>query len=331
MKVSIVIPAHNAAATIRQCVKACLNQTFPECEVIVVDDGSTDATANVAHEFPVALIRQPKRGPAAARNAGARVAKGEVLAFTDSDCVPHPDWIMHLLNKLGYPHRLGDPFRVVGGTYGIANPESMLARFVHWEIVMRHATYREVIDFAGSYNFAVFKDTFDAVNGFDEDFTAASAEDNDLSRRLYEQGYTIGFVSEAKVDHYHPTRIRPYLRSQARHGAWRVKLYAKHPLLGQGDQYAGPFELLAPIVALLAVFQPIIWMFPQIRNLLFVTMFLTVVWLVYRLMLSWKISRSISNVPLVYCLFVLTLRDFARGLGMLYGTWRFLILRRKIA
>ncbi|MEK7793540.1 MAG: glycosyltransferase family 2 protein, partial [Candidatus Hydrogenedentota bacterium] len=141
----------------------------------------------------------------------------------------------------------------VGGTYGIANPRSPLARVVHEEIQVRHKRFGDMVDFLGSFNVAYVRQAFDAASGFDEDFRFASAEDNDLAYRLLDNGGVLRFNPNAVVDHYHPERLGPYLQTQMRHGFWRMKLYAKHPRRTSGDQYAGPSALLGPPLALLTL------------------------------------------------------------------------------
>src|SRR5687768_9263299 len=91
--ISVVVPAFNAARTLPACLDTLIRQEVGEpYEVIVVDDGSTDTTLAVAASYgpPVRVVRQPHRGPAAARNAGIRAASGEIVLFTDADCEPAP-------------------------------------------------------------------------------------------------------------------------------------------------------------------------------------------------------------------------------------------------
>jgi glycosyltransferase involved in cell wall biosynthesis len=95
--VSIIIPAYNAERTLGECLDGCLAQGYPNTEVIVVDDGSTDGTERVARARNVGYIRQENGGPAKARNTGAREAEGEIIAFTDSDCIPEANWIEALI------------------------------------------------------------------------------------------------------------------------------------------------------------------------------------------------------------------------------------------
>lgn len=89
VRVSVIIPAYNAAETLRDAIDSVLAQTYPAYEIIVVDDGSRDATAELAQAYrePVRLIRQTNAGPAAARNAGIAAASGELIAFLDADDV----------------------------------------------------------------------------------------------------------------------------------------------------------------------------------------------------------------------------------------------------
>lgn len=241
MRASVVIPAFNAAKTIDACLDGCLKQSTPALEIIVVDDGSTDDTRErVAKHAGVTLLTQANAGPAAARNYGILETQGEVVVFTDSDCIPEPEWIENLLRHFD------KNVAGVGGTYGIVNRASRLARIVHAEILMRHARFGETVDFLGSFNVAYRKQALESVFGFDEEFRHASGEDNDLAYRLQDKGYTLRFTKKAVVRHYHPERLLPYLYAQYRHGYWRMKLYAKHTTRIQGDQYAMGADVIGP-------------------------------------------------------------------------------------
>src|SRR5512135_1174235 len=93
---SVIVPAYNAASTIGDCLEALVRQTEPQAnyELVVVDDGSTDGTADRARAFDaVRVISALHRGPAAARNLGARLSRGDVLLFTDADCAPSDSWV----------------------------------------------------------------------------------------------------------------------------------------------------------------------------------------------------------------------------------------------
>jgi len=318
MRVSIVIPACNAERTIAECLQASLQQTHPDCEIIVVDDGSTDRTRQIVEQFTgVAVIHQANRGPAAARNTGAARATGDVLAFTDSDCIPRPDWIERLLEDFQ------EGVVGVGGTYANAEPKSLLARMLHEEIQARHDRCGEYVDFLGSFNVAYKREAFEAVGGFDETFSRASAEDNDLAYRLQDAGGRLRFQPGAIVAHHHPTRLWPYLRTQASHGYWRMKLYRKHPRRARtGDQYASALDLTAPPLALMFIAalpaQAVVGPPATILALLILAAYALV-----RAPLAQRMVKR-SGDPRIYAFAaVALLRDIARAAGMLAGMMRF--------
>jgi GT2 family glycosyltransferase len=331
MQVSIIIPAYNAEATLGECLAACVAQTHPHTNVIVVDDGSIDTTPDIAKSYPVECICQENAGPAAARNRGAHAATGDIIVFTDSDCIAEPDWIEKLLTGF-----TADDVVAVGGSYGIANEASLLARMIHEEIRIRHAQFQDEVDYLGSFNVAYRRDAFDAVGGFDETFRMASGEDNDLAYRLHDNGGHLRFVPDAIVAHYHPAHLWPYLRTQFYHGFWRMKLYAKHPGRSGGDQYASRGEFAGPPLSLLIL--ALVAISAVVALVLSAPVFLIVLFLVAAVTYSitkQSLVRQIADrlgvmrsVPFEGMLF---LRDVARGLGLIKGVWTFMILRRETA
>ena len=233
--ISIVIPAFNAQKTIAQTLQAVLSQDYEQLfEVIVVDDGSTDKTAQIVQSFQqVRYIYQPNSGPATARNRGIDESHGELVCFTDSDCLPRTDWISELVRYFSEPN-----IAVVAGSYGIANDKNLLASCIHQEIIFRHNKLIPIFSKSfGSYNFCARKNILQALGGFDTHYRYASGEDNDLSYKILKAGYKIYFARSALVDHHHPEKVLKYLRDQFQHGFWRVKMYCDHPDMMVGDDY----------------------------------------------------------------------------------------------
>ncbi len=99
-RVSVIIPAYNEGAYIGGCLKALKQQEFIPLEVILVDNGSTDRTVQIASELGAKILRNDKVNIAGLRNLGAGVASGEILAFLDSDCLPEPGWIRYAVERL---------------------------------------------------------------------------------------------------------------------------------------------------------------------------------------------------------------------------------------
>ena len=168
--ISVIIPAKDASNTLGECLHAVLDQDgfqFDiDYEVIVVDDGSVDGTAKIAQENAVKVIQQANRGPAAARNAGVKIAKGTLLVFTDADCVPSKSWLKDLTGPFQNPDIVG-----VKGVY-LTRQNDLVARFVQLEYEYKYARMRQhtAIDFIDTYCAAYRTEVFIQNGGFDESY-----------------------------------------------------------------------------------------------------------------------------------------------------------------
>ena len=321
MKVSVVIPAYNAERTIGLAVEGALAQGAAVTEVVVSDDGSKDATAEAVRRYPSAkYIRQENAGPAAARNAGWRASAGDVVIFTDSDCVPLPGWAERLVAALDDP-----AVGAATGSYDIKNSYRLLPRLIHEEIKGRHSGYRGEVKFFGSYNVAIRRKALDETGGFDESYRRASGEDNDLSYRILKAGYRIAFVPDALVAHHHTERLWKYLREQYTHGYWRMKLYRDHPDMAGGDDYTRIKDVAEPPLALLSLLLlPSLPFLPWLASGAAALLFL--------IQLPAAASAALRKRCACYLLLapVTFLRGYARGLGMLMGTVRFILKAKKV-
>jgi glycosyltransferase involved in cell wall biosynthesis/lipopolysaccharide/colanic/teichoic acid biosynthesis glycosyltransferase len=235
VRASIIVPAYNAEPTLGDCLEALERQSVPrvEYEVIVVDDGSTDSTSRIAEEHGVRVVRQKNHGPATARNAGAAEATGEVLFFTDADCVPGETWLEEMLNPFEDTQVMA-----VKGAYQ-TRQRSIWARLCQVEFEERYRKQRKAptIDFVDSYSAGFRRDAFEAMRGFDPTFPGANNEDVDLSYRMARQGYTMIFNPAAVVYHRHPASLWAYLRIKFWRGYWRVFVYKRYPTKMVADSY----------------------------------------------------------------------------------------------
>lgn len=318
--VSVVVPAYNAEKTISLALNAILDQTYKNMEIIVVDDGSTDTTASLAQEFlPIRYIYQKNAGPAAARNTGANEAKGEILFFTDSDCIPYHDWLEKAIKHFDDPH-----VGVVAGSYGIANRESLLARCIYKEILFRHARMPIYPKSFGSYNFGIRKKVFEEVGGFHTGYRHASGEDNDLSYKVLKVGYKIYFEKNALVKHYHPRRLKIYLFEQYRHGFWRVKMYGEHPHMLKGDDYTFWKDMVE--VALVYTL-PVAAVFSR-QDIPFLMLKMSLTgFLLLEVMYGWLMTKDLREG--IFFSVVMFLRAFARTWGFTLGLMAFLSKKDK--
>jgi GT2 family glycosyltransferase len=224
--ISVVVSVHNGEGSIRDCLGALLSQDYRgRKEIIVVDDGSTDRTAAEVRKFrKVKLVSQTHKGPAAARNLGIRHAAGEIILFTDHDCVPERGWIREMLKPFRNPNVMG-----VQGAYKTRQKE-LVARFVQMEIEDRYERMKkwQTVDFIGTYSAAYRSCVFQKFGGFDESFPLASGEDSELSFRLSKKGCKMVFNPKAIVYHKHPASLSEYLKVKFWRAYWRVLLYRKH-------------------------------------------------------------------------------------------------------
>ena len=187
--IAVVIPARNAAGTIERCVRAVAAQTHAAADVVVVDDGSTDATVARAEMEGARVLRQDRAGPAEARNAGAAATSAPLLAFTDADCFPAPGWLAAGVRALERADLV----------QGAVLPERPPGPFERTLWVKRQSGLWE------SANLLVRRDLFDRIGGFEEwivpEIGKAIGEDMWLGWRAARAGATLAFEPEALVEH----------------------------------------------------------------------------------------------------------------------------------
>lgn len=225
--ITVVVPTFRRPAALARCLASLAAQDYPtdRLEVVIADDGGTmpldgviAAHATVLSLVPLAL---PHGGPAAARNAGAAIARGEILAFIDDDCTADPRWLSTLEASLRR-----HPTAAVGGRILNGVPDNPYVRASHTLLAFLYQHYHEQqrgwLPFFTTNNLAMRTETFAAVGGFDPSFTFAS-EDRDWSDRCRRAGRALVHAPEAMVTHAPELSMRRYLRMHFRYGegAWR--------------------------------------------------------------------------------------------------------------
>ena len=203
-EVSVVIPTFNRCDDLRRLLESLWQQTLPHSrfEVIVVSDGSTDGTAEMvrclqSRSWSLTLLEQRNRGPAAARNAGARRARSGYIAFTDDDCMAAPDWLHQILAAF----RRTDAVGLQGRTTTDRETRTPLTHEIE---VLRPWTST-----VPTCNAAFVRSTFEKAGGFDEAFPFAHNEDADLAWRVEDLG-VIAYVPEVHV--IHPPRRDTFVK-----------------------------------------------------------------------------------------------------------------------
>jgi GT2 family glycosyltransferase len=229
-RISVVVCSHNGERTLDECLRGIGALEYPDYEVIVVDDGSSDATADIARRHDVRLISTPHRGLSSARNTGLEAASGEIVAYLDDDAYPDEDWLTYLAAAF----RTGD-YVAVGGPNLPPRGDGPIAECVanapggpaHVLLSDREAEH------IPGCNMAFQKNALEEIGGFDTQFWAAG-DDVDVCWRLQEQGWKLGFSPPAVVWHHRRNSVVAFLRQQRTYGKAEALLERKWP-----DRYNG--------------------------------------------------------------------------------------------
>jgi glycosyltransferase involved in cell wall biosynthesis len=218
---SIVIPTYNRPERLGACLRSLTELDYPRdrFEVVIVDDGSPtpmDAVVAPFHsQMSVTLLRQANAGPAAARNAGAQQAKGELIAFTDDDCMPSPNWLSGFAARL-----VQSPEAMVGGRSLNALPENLYSTASQALIDYLYSYYSDPQKemFFASNNIAMARSQYLAIGGFDTSFPLAAAEDRELCDRWAQRGYAMSYAPEVTIRHAHHLSLKSFWRQHFGYG-----------------------------------------------------------------------------------------------------------------
>ena len=225
-RVSVVVCAYNAERTIDRCLASLAALNYPDYEVIVVNDGSRDRTLEIAEGYGFCrIISQPNKGLSVARNVGAEAASGEIVAYTDSDCVTDPDWLNYLVGKME-----ASKLAACGGP-NFPPPEDTLIPAVV-AVAPGGPTHvlisDEVAEHIAGCNMAFHREVLLRLGGFDPIYCAAG-DDVDICWRFQDAGYVIGFSPAAVVWHFRRNTVSAYCNQQRGYGKAEALVYAKHP------------------------------------------------------------------------------------------------------
>ncbi len=223
--ISVVVCSYNGSATIRDCMEGLQKLNYPDFEIIVVNDGSTDNLADIVGEYPVMLINSPNRGLSSARNTGMHNASGEIIAYIDDDAYPDPDWLRYL--AFGY---MNSNHACIGGPNIAPADDGPIA------VCVANAPGGpvhvliddEIAEHVPGCNMSFKKDALMKIGGFDPVYRSAG-DDVDVCWRIQESGRTIGFHPSALVWHHRRNSFKAYWNQQKGYGKAEALLEAKWP------------------------------------------------------------------------------------------------------
>jgi cellulose synthase/poly-beta-1,6-N-acetylglucosamine synthase-like glycosyltransferase len=259
--VSVVVPAYNEAANIAATVRSLVAGDYPQVEVIVVDDGSTDATADIVQRLRlpgVRLVRQPNAGKPAALNAGIAQARSDILVFVDGDTVFEPDAVGKLVQPLHTPD-----VGAVSGNTKVANRRGLLGRWQHLEYVIGFNLDRRMFDVARCMPtvpgaIGAFRRT--AVADVGGVSAQTLAEDTDFTMALIRAGWRVVYAPDAIAWTEAPASLKQLWRQRYRwcygtmQATWKHRRALVEPgaagrLGRRGLTYLLLFQILLPLSA----------------------------------------------------------------------------------
>lgn len=225
-KVSVVVCSYNGGKTLRGCLESLMRLDYPDYEVIVVDDGSTDQTSEIVSDFPMVEYHyQENQGLSVARNVGGELASGEIVAYTDDDCISDEHWLRYLVQAMQ-----DQQVEAIGGPNITPDSDGWIAKCVaaspgNPSHVMLNDTHAEHIP---GCNMAFRRDTLLGIGGFDPQFRVAG-DDVDICWRMLDAGLSIGYAPGAMVWHHRRASIQAYAKQQQGYGRSEALVHFKHP------------------------------------------------------------------------------------------------------
>jgi GT2 family glycosyltransferase len=252
---SIIVPVYNGERTIAECVRALSALDYPRrlVQIVVVDNNSTDNTPDILQQFRgIDYIFEPKLGAYQARNTGIQFAENDLIAFTDADCIPKPDWLACLVDSLNAsdpsglyppsPHTMADKpptancqlptdaTAIVGGKIEAYPASNLIERYIDYRKVLDQEKMALGADFSLPFfvtaNCLIRREVFEKIGLFDADFKIAG--DADLCWRAQHAGFRLAYCPEAVVVHKHRSNLLGLYSQSFEYGFGRAELFAKH-------------------------------------------------------------------------------------------------------
>lgn len=230
--ISVVIPAYNEENRIAGCLKSVFATKYPDLEVIVVDDHSKDKTVEVASRYAVRLIRRSTRGGiSAARNEGIRIARGEIIAFLDADCIVDSDWLTLLASDF-----TDDKIAGVGGVIRPSRPE-VIANYRSFKEREKYTEANGPVE--ASYlpggNSSYRAHALQEVGGFDPAFAQPRGHEAfELGRRLRKKGYRLIGEPKVLVSHMSENSLGAWVRTTFNAGYSSLSFLLRHEVREYG-------------------------------------------------------------------------------------------------
>ncbi|MBI4684158.1 MAG: glycosyltransferase [Nitrospirae bacterium] len=319
-RISVIIPNYNSASTIGKCIETAFSSRYENFEIVVVDDCSTDNSADIIGKFPCRFIRLDRHyGASRARNTGAENSSGEILFFIDADCILQEN-TLELVNKAF--DRAEDI--ITGGTYTLLPYNNDFFSTFQSIFINYFETKCDEPDYIATHAMAVAPDIFKKAGGFSEDFLPI-LEDIEFSHRLKKLGYRLKTIPEISVQHiFNFTLIKSLKNAFRKSMYWTIYSLKNKDLLA--DSGTASAELKINVVSyFFIVFFLLLYAFLKI-NILLIAILPVITFNLYinrRLLTAFYKAKGLA-FGLSAALYYTMLYPLSVGTGSLYGIVRYL-------
>ncbi len=309
--VSVVVPVYNGESTIKACLESTLALDYPheKLEVIVVDDGSTDATLSILKPYPVRLVPKKHGGYPSSMNAGIKESTGNVVLIVDSDTYVERDYLLKVLEELK-DHKTG----IVSGYVATKPNAKFWARVIGFESEDRYDQMTsKYVDFITSTCTVYRKEVFDQVGLFNEGLKRGS--DEDLAQRASNAGWKIVLRKDAVCYHEWVSSVKRYFKKQMANGIYEINNFLRHPELLKGREQHPPSLYIPMLLVSLVLLTPL-WV---LLNISWVALFAFIGLILYHTPQTIRMIRKHNDWNMLLFPVVFNVRYFAWLIGITIG------------
>lgn len=247
--ISVVVPCYNGKHFLKACIDSLKNQTYGPYEIIIVDDGSTDGSPDLVTPPARLISTKGRTGAGAARNLGAKSAKGDYLLFTDADVEAPNDWIEKTVQTI-----LDKKVKCGGGGYAGPIEDTFIQWFAFEELAWRRRNFHGEVETLVSNNLFCERSLFESADGFPESYCAASSEDMEFSWKISRENKLWWSKNNGVFHNFTPTP-KDYLRQQSRFACDAVPMmFGNKSLIGGKTHHPKSFYLEVALTGLAMLF-----------------------------------------------------------------------------
>lgn len=339
MKVSVVIPLYNREKSIIPCLESLIRQTYPVHEIIVVDNNSSDNSYSIVEAFiekhkdnKIILLKEVVPGPSAARNKGITQATGDIIAFTDSDCIADRNWIKEIVEA--YDESIGG---VAGNIKGYM-PKNLVEKFLSIFTLRGLKTsqiFKQYTLLEGGFpsaNLSFRREVLEQLNGFE--VTIRYGEDHDICARAYKLGYKIKYITKGLIYHCHRSSLVGLIKQSFGFGQAHSCLLRRHfkkIMLLELPKFTVQNSCLPCRIRLdfASADKKLIFLIVLgfIHPLIFSLSLIYIIYLtIYTRKKAAKIGIKTSLIENIGMSFLLIIKSFSMTFGRIYGSFKYKVI-----